>query len=70
MNESPRALAGNRFHTEPASWIRDVRGKRLLTVDLHAHTISPEVERLVADSPQKLAEPQIRLRTMGAASVE
>jgi len=58
------------FDTDPAGWIRDARGKRLLTIDLHAHTISPEVERLVAESPQKLAEPQIRLRTMGAASVE
>jgi aminocarboxymuconate-semialdehyde decarboxylase len=63
-------MSGNRFDTDPAGWIRDARGKRLLTIDLHAHTISPEVERLVAESPQKLAEPQIRLRTMGAASVE
>jgi len=42
----------------------------LRTIDFHAHTISPAVERLVADRPQKKAELEIRLRTMGQASVE
>lgn len=60
----------HRFHTEPATWIRDGGGARLRTIDFHAHTLSPEVERLVADQPQKQAEPEIRLRTMGAASME
>jgi aminocarboxymuconate-semialdehyde decarboxylase len=70
MSDMLRALPGNGFQTDPATWIRDARGKRLLTIDMHAHTMSPEVEQLVANSPQKLAEPQIRLRTMGAVSVE
>jgi aminocarboxymuconate-semialdehyde decarboxylase len=59
-----------RFHTEPATWIRDAQGRRLKTIDFHAHTMSPAVERLVADSPQKKAELEIRPRTMGRASVE
>lgn len=68
---APRAASGkNRFHTEPATWIRDAQGRRLRTIDFHAHTMSPAVERLVADRPQKQAEPEIRLRTMGVVSVE
>src|SRR5258708_12698257 len=59
-----------RLDTEGGSWIRDAQGRRLRTVDFHAHTISPAVERLVADRPQKKAELEIRLRTMGQASVE
>jgi aminocarboxymuconate-semialdehyde decarboxylase len=60
----------SRFHTEPATWIRDPEGRRFRTIDFHAHTVSPAVERLVADRPEKKAEAEIRLRTMGAASVE
>jgi aminocarboxymuconate-semialdehyde decarboxylase len=70
MSDPLRTLAEDRFHSDPASWIRDAHGKRVLTVDLHAHTLSLEVERLVAETPQKKAEPEVRLRTMGAASVE
>lgn len=44
--------------------------ERFRTVDMHAHILTPAVERLVAECPQKKAEPDIRLRTMGAASVE
>ncbi|MFT4046784.1 MAG: amidohydrolase family protein [Solimonas sp.] len=60
----------HRFRTDPATWIRDRDGRRLRTIDLHCHTITPAVEKLVAGRPQKLAEPAVRLRTMGAASVE
>lgn len=40
------------------------------TIDLHCHAMCREVEQRVADHPQKKREPEIRLRTMGAASVE
>jgi aminocarboxymuconate-semialdehyde decarboxylase len=43
---------------------------RAFTVDLHGHILVPAVERLVARRPEKQAEPEIQLRTMGAASVE
>jgi aminocarboxymuconate-semialdehyde decarboxylase len=47
------------------------RGPRATrTIDLHCHALVPAVERLVADTPQKLAEPAIQLQTIGAASVE
>jgi aminocarboxymuconate-semialdehyde decarboxylase len=36
---------------------------------LHAHLLTPAVEPLVADCPQKKGEPELMLRTMGAASV-
>ena len=49
--------------------MRDAAGRRVRTVDMHAHVVTPTVERLVADCPQKKAEPDLRLRTMGAASV-
>jgi aminocarboxymuconate-semialdehyde decarboxylase len=58
------------FHTEPGTWIRDAQGRRVRTIDFHAHTVAPAVERLVADRPQKRAELESRLLTMGAASVE
>ena len=45
-------------------------GKRPFTVDLHCHIVTPEVEALVADREEKLAEPELQLRAMGAASVE
>jgi len=44
--------------------------RRALTVDLHCHVLSLEVEQLVAQRPQKLAEPEQALRFQGAASVE
>lgn len=40
------------------------------TVDLHCHTLIPDVEALVADRPEKLAEPAMTLQAMGAESVE
>lgn len=43
---------------------------RPYTVDLHCHVMVPEVEKLVANRPEKLAEPQLQLRAMGAESVE
>jgi aminocarboxymuconate-semialdehyde decarboxylase len=41
----------------------------VLTFDLHCHTLIPAVEALIANTPQKAAEPEIFLKTMGAASV-
>lgn len=41
---------------------------RFFTVDLHCHALSLEVERLVANEPQRLAEPQMMVRTLGEAS--
>lgn len=42
---------------------------RRFTVDLHAHVLTPAVEGLVADRPQKRAEPELMRRTQGEASV-
>ncbi|MES2262753.1 MAG: amidohydrolase family protein [Pseudomonadota bacterium] len=48
-----------------------VRGRtKIFTIDLHCHALFPAVEKLVAGLPQKLAEPEMTLRAMGAASVE
>jgi len=44
--------------------------ERPFTVDLHGHLLVPAVERLVAGRPEKQAENEAQLRTMGAASVE
>ncbi|WP_257449778.1 amidohydrolase family protein [Archangium lipolyticum] len=41
---------------------------RRLVVDLHCHALSLDVERLVADRPEKKAEPQLQLRAQGEAS--
>ncbi len=41
----------------------------LFTVDLHAHVLTPAVEALVKDRPQKQAEPAMMLATQGEASV-
>ena len=35
------------------TWMKDRQGKRLRTVDMHAHILTPAVEKLVADCPQK-----------------
>jgi aminocarboxymuconate-semialdehyde decarboxylase len=59
-----------RFLTEPSTWLRDREGKRLRTIDLHCHALSREVEARVAACPQKQAEAETRVRTMGQASVE
>src|ERR1700722_7799230 len=45
------------------------RTDKTLTFDLHCHTLIPAVEELIAQTPQKAAEPEILLKTMGAASV-
>ena len=41
----------------------------LRTIDVHAHAMFPEVERLTASRPERSGEGEFRLRTMGAASV-
>ena len=64
------ARPAHRFRTPPSSWVRDAQGQRLRTIDLHCHALTTEVERKVAGHPQKSAEAQARLRTMGRASVE
>jgi aminocarboxymuconate-semialdehyde decarboxylase len=40
-----------------------------LTIDLHCHALIPAVEALVAGLPQKAAEPDLMLKSMGGASV-
>ncbi|HLZ97696.1 MAG TPA: amidohydrolase family protein [Steroidobacteraceae bacterium] len=47
----------------------DIRA-RSYTVDMHCHVMVPSIEKLVADRPQKLAEPEMQLRLIGARSVE
>jgi aminocarboxymuconate-semialdehyde decarboxylase len=64
------AHPAHRFRTAPSSWVRDGQGRRLRTVDLHCHALTREVEQKVAGRPQKQAEGEIRLRTLGRASVE
>jgi len=44
--------------------------KRAFTIDFHAHVLTPAVEAMVRDRPQKKAEPDMMLRTMGEASVQ
>jgi aminocarboxymuconate-semialdehyde decarboxylase len=44
--------------------------QRPLTIDMHCHILTPEVERMVADYPQKIGELELALKFMGAASVE
>lgn len=43
--------------------------KRLFTIDLHCHALTPAVEALVASTPEKKAEAETALKTMGEASV-
>ena len=43
-------------------------GRRFFTIDMHCHALSLEVERLVADAPQRRAEPEMMVRTLGEAS--
>ena len=45
-------------------------GKPLLTIDIHAHAMFPEVERLTAARPERAGEAEFRIRTMGQASVD
>jgi aminocarboxymuconate-semialdehyde decarboxylase len=63
--------AGKRaFHTDPQTWVKDLHGDRMHTVDMHAHIITPLVEKLVADRPERKAELHSRMWAMGARSVE
>ena len=54
------AVCTNEQHT------RIVRTHEHFTVDLHAHLLTPAVEPLVADYPQKKGEPEMMLRMQGA----
>ncbi len=49
--------------------VQAMRAHKHFTVDLHAHLLTPAVEPLVADCPQKKGEPEFMLRSQGAASV-
>ena len=41
---------------------------RPLTIDMHCHIVTPAVEKLIADTPQKKGEREFMVRTMGEAS--
>ncbi|MEY2874214.1 MAG: hypothetical protein RLZZ373_1585 [Pseudomonadota bacterium] len=60
----PGCCPGDRAGADTAS-----RKRGRLTIDLHCHALVPAVEALVAGLPQKAAEPQAMLRSMGEASV-
>jgi aminocarboxymuconate-semialdehyde decarboxylase len=45
-------------------------GRKTLTIDVHCHILTTEVERLVSGSPEKEAEPAGQLRMYGRESVE
>ncbi len=45
-------------------------GKPLRVIDVHAHIIIPEVETLTKDRPERAGERELRIATMGEASVE
>lgn len=49
--------------------VQTMRAHKHFTIDLHAHLLTPAVEPLVADCPQKKGEPEMMLRMQGAASV-
>lgn len=49
--------------------VQTMRAHKHFTIDLHAHLLTSAVEPLVADCPQKKGEPEMMLRTQGAASV-
>jgi aminocarboxymuconate-semialdehyde decarboxylase len=50
--------------------VQTIRTHKHFTIDLHAHLLTPTVEPLVADCPQKKGEPEMMLRTQGADSVK
>ena len=56
--------------TLPSSRIVGGDGRPLLTIDVHAHAMFPEVERLTAGRPEREGENGYRVRTMGQASVD
>jgi len=45
-------------------------GKPLLTIDVHAHAMFPEVEKLTAGRPERAGEEALRVRTMGQETVD
>ncbi len=45
-------------------------GTKSLTVDVHCHVLTLEVERLVSSCPEKQSEPAAQLRMYGAESIE
>jgi aminocarboxymuconate-semialdehyde decarboxylase len=49
--------------------VQTMRAHKHFTIDLHAHLLTPAVEPLVANCPQKKGEPEMMLRMQGAASV-
>lgn len=46
--------------------VRVKRDRKSLTVDIHCHVLTPEVERLACSSPEKQAEGAAQLRMHGA----
>lgn len=44
-------------------------GRPLTTIDIHAHAMFPEVERLTAGLPERAGEAEFRIRTMGAQTI-
>ncbi len=55
----------------PPAEMRAESGRRpALTVDVHCHLLTLEVERLVSSCPEKQAEPAAQLRMYGPESVE
>jgi aminocarboxymuconate-semialdehyde decarboxylase len=58
------------FHADPGVWVKDMHANRMHTVDMHAHMITPLVEKLVAEHPERKAELQTRMRAMGVRSAE
>lgn len=55
------------LRVEPGGTVSD---RKALTVDVHCHLLTPEVERLVSGCPEKKAESVVQLRMYGAESVE
>lgn len=50
--------------------VKSPRGRKSLTVDVHCHILTAEVERLVADCAEKQAEQAVQLRIYGTESIE
>ena len=57
------------LNCSPEKHVQTLRAHKHFTIDLHAHLLTPAVEPLVADCPQKQGEPEMMLRAQGAASV-
>ncbi len=52
-----------------SAWAEKVKaGNRPRTIDLHCHIVTPSVERLVKDTPQKQGEPSFLVRQYGEPS--